>query len=195
MFDLVEQPWTLLVLSGLTFLIIGTLRSAFPEKRQPWQPLIPLIIVLAAFGIDAMVATDREQIRDVVQTLLDATENEDVAALVSVIGPDYQDSFHRNRARLVDRIRGELSKPVVKKTSRNGLSLDFTTPTAPIALLRMAIVFEPSSNVAGNYGASYLALIRISFKKYPDGRWLANGIEIEKINMQSISWNQIPSIS
>lgn len=195
MFDLVEQPWTLLTLSGLTFLVIGTLRSAFPEKRQPWQPLIPLVIALAAFGIDALVATDREQIRDVVQTLLDATENEDVAALINVIGPDYQDSFHRNRARLVDRIRGELSKPVVKKTSRNGLSLDFTSPSAPIALLRMSIVFEPSSNVAGNYGASYLAVVRISFKKYPDGRWLTNGIEIEQINMQPISWNQIPSIS
>ncbi len=195
MFDLVEQPWTLLTLSGLTCLVIGTLRSAFPEKRRSWQSLIPLVLALAAFGIDAWVATDREQIRDVVQTLLDATENEDIAALVHMIGPDYQDSFHRDRARLIQRIRGELSKPVIKKTSRNGLSLDFTSPTAPTALLGMSIVFEPSSNVAENYGSSFRAVIRIRFKKGPDGRWLTNGIEIEQINMQPISWNQIPSIS
>ena len=195
MFDLVEQPWTLLTLSGLTFLVIGTLRSAFPEKRQPWQPLIPLLMAIAAFGIDAWVATDREQIREVVKTLLDATENEDVSALVGVIGPDYQDSFHRNRTRLVDRIRRELSKPVVKKTSRNGLSLDFTSSAAPTALLRMSIVFEQDSNVAQNYGPSYLVLIRISFKKYPNGRWLTNGIEIVEVNMQPVSWDRIPSIS
>ena len=38
MFGLFEQPWTLLILAGLTFLLIGTLRpqlpSPYPNKLQ-----------------------------------------------------------------------------------------------------------------------------------------------------------------
>lgn len=41
MFDLVEQPWTLLTLSGLTFLVIGTLRTQLPSRYPNKLQKIP----------------------------------------------------------------------------------------------------------------------------------------------------------
>ena len=48
MLDVFEYPWLLLAVSLALFMIVGTLRSVFPEKRHWCQMAIPLLVAAGA---------------------------------------------------------------------------------------------------------------------------------------------------
>ncbi|UCE47264.1 MAG: hypothetical protein JSW47_16875, partial [Phycisphaerales bacterium] len=62
MFDFFEQPYTLIGGAVLVLFGVLTFRSVLPEKRRWWQWLLPMVLAGSAFGLDAMVQTDSEQI-------------------------------------------------------------------------------------------------------------------------------------
>jgi len=58
MFDIFEQPWTLMGAAVLVLFGMLTFRSFCPEKRRWWQLLVPVFLAVAAFGADMLVQTD-----------------------------------------------------------------------------------------------------------------------------------------
>ena len=189
MFDIIEQPWTLVGASILVLFGILTFRSFCPEKRRWWQLLVPVLLAAAAFGADILVQTDLEKITSVIKTTIKAVQQEDCSAIGAAIADDYSDSYHNTKRQLLDHCRSELSKPLVEKGKKTGLMVKISDSNAT-AVLFAVIIFDKNSYLA-QYKSFLLVKARLSLRKQPDKRWLISRIEILELDRMPTSWNSI----
>ena len=190
MFDIFEQPWTLVGAAVLVLFSMLTLRSFFPEKRRWWQLLIPVFLTLAAFGLDMLVQTNLEKINSVIKAAIKAVQQEDCSAIEAVIANNYSDSYHSTKKQLLDHCRRELSKPLVEKGKKTGLLIKISDSNAK-AILFAKIIFDKGSYISQNYKSFLLVKARLSLRKQPDKRWLISRIEILELDRQPTNWNHI----
>jgi hypothetical protein len=190
MFEIFEQPWTLVGAAVLVFFGMLTFRSFCPEKRRWWQLLVPVLITVAAFGADMLVQTDREKINSVIDTAIKAVQQEDCSAIEAIIADNYSDSYHSTKKQLLDHCRRELSKPLVEKGKKTGLLIDISDSNAT-AILFTKIIFDKNSYISQNYKSFLLVKARLSLRKQPDKRWLISRIEILELDQQPTNWNHI----
>ena len=194
MLDVFEYPWLLLAVSLALFMIVGTLRSVFPEKRHWCQMAIPLLVAAGAILLDVLVKTDREQIRHTTKTLHLGAKQGDVKAIAKLISPDYQDALHRNRQALIDNVLAWLSRSQVEKARRIGMAWEEMESSTAVVSIRSVIVFAKDSAVARTYKPQFLIRMRLHLKKQPNRRWLIQEIELNQVDGQSFNWRQLPSI-
>ena len=190
MFDIFEQPWTLVGAAVLVLFGMLTFRSFFPEKRRWWQLLVPVFLIIAAFGADMLVQTDLEKINAVINTAIKGVQQEDCSAIEAVISDNYSDSYHSTKKHLLDHCRRELSKPLVDKGKKRGLLIDISDSNAT-AILFAVIIFDKNSYISQNYKSFLLVKARLSLRKQPDKRWLISRIEILELDRQPTNWNRI----
>ena len=105
MFDIFQQPWTLLIVAILVLFAMLISRRIFPENRHRWQWLLPAFLSVAAFGLDLLVQTDLEKIHAVIDTGIKAVEEENPDAIAPVISSNYRDSYHKSKAQLISHSR------------------------------------------------------------------------------------------
>jgi hypothetical protein len=190
MFDIFEQPWTLVGAAVLILFGLLTFRSFFPEKRRWWQLLIPVFLAVAAFGADMLVQTDTEKINSVIKAAIRAVQQEDCGAIGAVISDNYSDSFHGTKKQLMDRCRRELSQSLVEKGKKTGLLIDISDSNAT-AVLFAKIFFDKNSYISQNYKSFLLVKARLSLRKQPDKKWLISRIEILELDQQPTSWSRL----
>jgi hypothetical protein len=190
MFNFFEQPYTLIGAAVLVFFGMLTFRSVIPEKRRWWQLLVPVLVVVTAFGLDVAVRTDLEKINTVINTCIKAVEEEDCSAIEAVIAEDYHDSYHNTKRDLIRRCRRQLSQSLVKKNNKIACLVQLSPPNAT-ATLFTTIIFEKDSHISVNYKAWLRVQARLDFQEQPDKTWLINRIEILELDKQSFNWSQI----
>jgi hypothetical protein len=190
MWNVLEQPWTLLGVSILTLFAILTFRSVWAEKRRWWQLLVPLIIVGAAFGLDYVVATDLERVRATAKSLLVAAENENSAALAVLIAHDYRDSRHASKAALLRHWRQELDGPTIEVLKKKGDEVELSGSEATMTL-SLFIRFEKESRIAKQYKQIFLARVRLNLTKQADGRWLVRKAELLEVDRFPMTWSSV----
>ena len=190
MFDIFEQPWTLVGAAVLVLFGMLTFRSFCPEKRRWWQLLIPVLIVVAAFGADLLVQTDLEKINSVINAAIKAVQQEDCSAIGAVIADNYSDSYHGTKKHLLDHCRRELSKPLVDRGKITGLLIKISDSDATATLFAV-ITFDKNSYISQNYKSFLLVKSRLSLRKQPDKRWLISRVEILELDRQPTNWNRI----
>jgi hypothetical protein len=190
MFDIFEQPWTLVGAAVLVLFGMLTFRSFCPEKRRWWQLLVPVFLAVAAFGADMLVQTDLEKINSVIKTTIKAVQQEDCSAIEAAIANNYNDSYHGTKKQLLDHCRRELSKPLVDKGKKTGLLIDISDSNAT-AILFAVIIFDKNSFISQNYKSFLLVKARLSLRKQPDKKWLISRIEILELDRQPTKWNSI----
>jgi hypothetical protein len=189
MFNVFEQPWTLLGVAVLVLLGVLTFRSVWPEKRKPWQLLLPLFVAGLAFGLDALVQTDLEKVHAGTRAVIRAVEKEDCEGIASWIAPYYRDSRHHSKAELMDHCRQELAGPAVTKIKRISDEADLSKTPALVTLF-LIIRFEEQSRVAKQYGIrACTAKVQLYFTKQPDKRWLISRAELLAVNDMPVTWN------
>jgi len=190
MFNIGEQPWTLIGIAVIVFFVILTIRSVFPEKRRLWQWLIPILIIAGAFGIDKVIKTDREQIELVIDTGIKALEQENFNLAESLISDDYSDSLHRSKEQLISHINRELPRNVVEKSKKTNSLITISGNKAKVNLF-MLITFNQDSNVNQIYSISFIQIKADLTLKKQNERWLLDSIEVRTVNKQPLTWNQI----
>ena len=191
MFDFFEQPYTLTGAAVLVLFGVLTFRSILPEKRRFWQWLLPVVLAGAAFGLDALVQTDTEQIHSTVQAGVGGIEAEDIGAIGQVISESYSDSLHSTKERLLLYCRQALSQSLVVKAKIKGLRLMDLSQAHATAVVFTQITFDKDSYVAENYKPSLLIKTRLNLKKKPGIGWLISRVELEGLDGQSVNWRQI----
>jgi len=189
MFDIFEQPWTLVGAAVLVLFGMFTFRSFCPEKRRWWQLLIPVCLVIAAFGIDILVQTDLEKINSTIKAAINAVQQEDYRAIGETIANNYSDSYHSTKQHLLEHCKRELSKPLVDRIKKPSRLINISDSVATVTLFTV-IILDKNSYLT-EYKSFLLVKARLSLRKQPDKRWLISSIEILEIDKQPISWKSI----
>ena len=188
MWDIFEQPWTLLGAAVIVLLGVLTFRSVWYEKRAWWQWLLPAGVVVLALGLDLVVATDRENIDAMIKTAMRAAEQEDIPTLSRLIADDYGDSFHKDKQALMDQCRTRLVPPAVERVKKIGTVFQIAPPRATVTLT-VSVKLEQESYWVRTYGlAAALVKARFWLEEQPTGKWLVSRIEIEEVNKSPASW-------
>ncbi len=189
MFNIFQQPWTLLVTAILVLLVMLMLRSILPEKRHWWQLALPLFLGLAAFGLDLLIKTDLEKIRAVIDTAVKAVEEETPDAIEAIIAEGYRDWRHNTKEDLMYYCRTLLSEPLVEKNIKRIVEIEIEEPKA-IAVFTVRTVFDKQSYL---YDLKRLMLtkMKLNLQKQPDNQWLINRAEVLEIDKQPVNWKNI----
>ena len=190
MFNFFEQPWTLTVVAVIVLFVLFQFRSIFPEKRRWWQLLLPVFLIVLAFGLDFFVKTDLEKINAVVKTGIRAVEQENCDAIDGIIADNYSDSYHDTKASLMIDCRNELARSPVERNKKASLFIEITPPLAT-ADLTVWTRFSEAGFIAQTYKALFLIEVKIHLQKQPNKKWLINRVEIIEIDKQSVSWRQV----
>ena len=191
MWNLFEQPWTLLVIAGIAFLVVMTFRAICPDRQRPWQWAIPILLVVMAFALDLAVATDREKIHTLIRDTLKAGQRQDIPGLEALLAEDYQDSFHRDKRRLIEHARTALQKSPMTSVKQINLDLEQLEPPRASVAVFVVTTFDPNGLVAQTYKSVLFVSLRFVLMKQPDRRWLIQAIELTEVDKQPLTWGQI----
>ena len=189
MFDIFEQPWTLLGAAIITLFGVLTFRSIFPDKQRWWQLALPVFIALTAFGLDLIVATDLERINSVVKKGMKAVEEENCRAIEEIISDQYRDSHHDSKASLMAHCRAELGQPCVEENRKLAVLVELSPPKATVTV-SLLMKFDRNSRIAQNYKRYVLVKARLYLQKHRDKRWLIHQVELLELDKQPAGWRQ-----
>lgn len=188
MWNIFEQPWTLLGAAVIVLLGVLTFRSVWFEKRAWWQWLLPAGVAALGISLDLAVVTDLEKINRIVAIATKAAEQEDCATLGRLIADNYRDSFHQDKQSLLSHCRARLVAPAVERVKKIAMAAQITPPQARVTLT-VSVRLEQGSYWVRTYGIA-AALVKAQFwlNKQPDGNWLVTRIEIEEVNKAPVGW-------
>ena len=186
MWNILEQPWALLVIAFVLLLVVAIIQT-FKSSRLLW--LIPLLVAILAPLLDIAVTTDREKIKKVMVACVKAVENEDLATIEQLLAEDYKDSAHPGKDAMVRRFRNLLTPPLVEKIYDSILEMQISGDTASVILLNK-IFIDPRSSYA-EFIKIVLVKVEINLKKPLDGQWLITRTEILAINNQPTKWSNV----
>jgi hypothetical protein len=183
---IIQAALALAIAALLTLQIIHIIKN---YERRRWQWFLPIILIVAAFGLDLLVKTDLEKINTLISTARKATEQEDFDAIEALISADYSDSFHNTKDDLMKHCRRLLSEPLVKKSRQTGVKIEISSPKAEVTLT-VKIHFEEQSSYS-EYLPFALLKMELDLQKEQDKRWLINHAEILEVNKHPVSWRDV----
>ena len=193
MFDVFEQPWTLVGAAVLVLFGMLTFRSVLPEKRRWWQLAVPFFVAASAFAIDVAVQTDLEKIHALLKKGMKAVEQRNLDALAAIISADYYDSLHNSKAELMAHSWKEIERSGVQKIKKNSALIQISPPQATANLI-VIVRFEQDSYIAQNYKPWLLIKLRVNLQKQPDKSWLVNRAEVLEVDKQPVQWREARNI-
>jgi hypothetical protein len=165
-------------------------RSIFPQKRHWRQLALPVLLVVAAFGLDFLVETDLEKINAVIDIGVKAVENEDPDSIELIIADNYSDSYHGTKSALMSNCRAALSEPLIGKNIKRIVSLSIQPPKAT-AIFTVRILFDRQSDVYQSFKQQILTEVQADLQKQPDNQWLINRVELLKLDLHPANWQSI----
>ncbi|MHC4394978.1 MAG: hypothetical protein ACYS1A_04920 [Planctomycetota bacterium] len=195
MFQIFEHPWGLLITAAVATLILLIIRAVLPDKRRWWQWLLPLLIAVAAFGLDYLVQTDTEKIKALMKIAATAVEEENPDAIEPLISPYYRDSFHPSKQRLMSYCRTTLSRPLIEEGIMRMGKIEFSSPaTTATAIFTVRIRFDQQSYIY-DFKREMFVKVKLDLQKEPDSRWLIRRSEIIAVDLQPTGWKDIKQAS
>lgn len=190
MFDVFEHPWGLITVAAVVVFALLVLRSVAPQKCRWWLWLLPVFLVIAAFGLDYLVETDLEKINTVIDKGLSAFEKEDADLIERIIADNYHDSYHGTKDALMVHCREMLSEPLIEKTIKRTVSVDIQPPKAT-EIFTVRVLFDKRSFIYQNFKQQMVTEVQADLEKQPNGRWLISRVELLKIDLQPVKWQSI----
>ena len=183
----------------IVLLVIPAVRLIFPEKRRRWSAaggLLAVLLAVTAFGLDWLVKTDAEKIKDVIYTGVKAVENEEPDAIEAIISDNYHDSYHNTKKALMRHCRAVLSPPLVEKNITRILSLEIApSKTTATVTFTVRIVFDKQSYVYQNFRRMMPTKLKLHLQKQRDKKWLINRVELLEIDLQPVKWQDVKQTS
>ena len=190
MFNIFEEPWTLLIAAATVLIIIFIIRALKPEKRRWWQLWIPAIIAVSAFAIDIFVETDRENINGIIKSCIKASINRDPDVIETFIASDYNDSLHQDKKEIMVYCRAILSEPAVKRFVTLDQSMELSSSNATV-LLKGFLFFDEKSRFYKELKPAMAVKFNLGLHKYPNKKWQVNRAELLEIDNQPINWDAV----
>lgn len=179
-----ENVWLLLTVAGVALVIVSIIRQAKPEWGY-WPLLVPVAIAGLGFGLDAMVKTDTEAIKEIITTSKQAAINGDIKTLMSFISPNYVDISHRDRTALENEAKRILDRASIKKIKTQSHLLTIEPPKAQ-SQFNFVVHFNNDSQYAA-MGTLMFVGMKLNYEKIGEN-WFISSAEVESINNQPWKW-------
>ncbi|MHC4149643.1 MAG: hypothetical protein ACYSR5_09190 [Planctomycetota bacterium] len=189
MWNLCEQPWTLIAVAVVTLIVLLAMRSQIQEKKRLYLWLLPILIAAAAFALDYFVKTDLEKITELIDTVTNAVQDENPQAIEPLIAENYSDSYHSNKKELIYYCRRKFSEPIIEKNIKRIISIDISDSRAT-ATFTVRIIFDKQSYIYQSFARLILTKAKIDLEKQDD-RWLITRAELLEVDMQPFTWKDI----
>ena len=186
MFNIFQQPWALLAVSFVLLVVVYIMRTSYPEKQKFWHLLIPVFVIILAFGLDYLVKTDQEKIKGVLNAAITATVERDTAAMAPLIAEDYRDRQHVSKKAIMMTFQYLVKRHSIKSitmTSHN-IVVDGETAEAEI-LVRVRMNSGNTSIPAPDLA---YAKVKLKFKKKPDETWVIKSTQLVEVNKNPVNW-------
>ncbi len=183
---ILESPWPLLTVAIILLAIVVVIRQTWPYKRRWWQLLLPLVLAVAAVGLDRFVETDYEKIESVIDTGIRAVIAQDLGQIDRIISPDYADSAHRSKAGLMAFCSDLLSQPLAERIKKLQEQITISGPEAT-AELSLRVHLQPQ-NVYATAGTLMFVKVKLNFAQTLYGKWLISRVELITVNNQPLNW-------
>jgi len=135
MLNIFEQPWDLVGLAVFVLAAVVLYRWANPRKKRLWQLTIPVLIVLAGFGLDQFVQTDAEKIKSLIAAVATAGQQQDCQSIAELVSPQYSDSYHSTKGHLINYCEAIFSRPLVEKGITSIYSMGITGSKSQVCSL------------------------------------------------------------
>ena len=190
MFNIFQQPWTLIVTATICLLIVLIFRSVFIDKRKWWQLALPFVIVGLAFGLDFIVKTDYEKINTALYRALEGFEAQQISPIEEVIADDYADPVNASRDLILAYCQGLFHFAVVRKISVIHKEIIIEGHRA-IFTAEAVVHFAEESDIAKMGKSLMLVKGRLFLKKTHDRKWLIYSSELLELDRKSINWQQV----
>ncbi len=172
-----------------TLIILQIIHIIRTYEQHRWQWILPVVLIVAGFGLDWVVKTDLEKINILIRTIRKASEQEDLNAIGALISEDYSDSFHNSKDALMKHCRSLLSEPLVKKSRELGKKMEISPPRADVTLT-VKVEFDEQSHYR-EYQPFVILKIDVDLQKERGKRWFISRAEILEVNRQPVTWGDV----
>jgi hypothetical protein len=176
-----------LAIAALIILQIIHIIRTYEQRR--WQWFLPIVLIVAGFGLDLLVKTDLEKINTVISKIRKASEQEDLNAIEALISKDYSDSFHNSKDALMKHCRSLLSEPLIKKSRQLGIKKEISPPRADVTLT-VKVEFDEQSHYR-EFQSFVILKIDLDLQKEQGKRWFISSAEILEVNKQPVTWRDV----
>ena len=190
MFNIFQQPWTLIVVGTVCLPAALVFRAVFADKRRWWQLVLPFAIVGLAFGLDLIVKTDYEKIRTALSRAVDSFEAQRISPIEEVIADDYTDPANDSRELILAYCEGLFHFAGVKKISTLGEEITIEKQRAKFTA-EVMVRFADESEIARMGKPFMLVKGRLLLRKTDDKKWLIYSSELLEIDRKGVTWRQI----
>lgn len=190
MWNIFEHPWSLIAAAIIVSLAIMIVRSFAPQKHRWWHFALPVLIIIAAFALDFFFQTETELIKNVVNSVITAVEEENCSAIERIIAENYHDSKHRSKRSLIINCTSKLSSPIIEKIIKRIISIEIASPNAT-AVLTARVMFDEESEIYQGFRREMFTKVKLDLQKQRDKKWLISRAEILEIDLQPAGWKNI----
>ena len=187
--NIFQTPIPLIIAAIVVLMAVTIFRRARPQRRKWWQLLLPAIVLLSAFGADFLFRTDYEKIDLLIKTAKEAAVAGDIEQITEMISPDYRDSSHDSKERIVTYCRSVLLRLPAEKIKKRYSIIEISGPRAT-AELEVAVHLQQKS-VYAMAGNIVFVKLKLYFTKTADKKWLINSSQIQEVNKQPWGWKNM----
>lgn len=190
MFNVFQQPWTLIIAGTVCLLVVLILRAVFIDKKRWWQLALPFIIIGLAFGLDFAVQTDYEKINAALYVAVDSFEAKRTESIEQVIADDYADAVHNSKGLILAYCEGLFDIAPVRKISI--LSKEIAIEESGAVFTAEVVVHFADESEFTKMGKSLMLVKgRLLLKKTDDKKWLIYSSQLLELDRKSVTWRQI----
>ncbi len=187
MWNIFENCWLLLTLAGITLVAASLVRQEKPEWG--YKPLlVPLLLMILAFGLDYTFTTDYEAVSGIVPACKRAAVETDADRIMELISPDYMDKAHRNKAALKRAIESILPRASINKIRTQSHTISIEGDRAKSEL--KVVVHLNNDNQYTGAGGLFFVEMEFEYEKV-EKNWTIQRMELTSINNRPWNWSDI----
>lgn len=174
-----ESPLILIIAAVILFIVMSIFRSIKPDLKRWWQLILPLLVLAAAFSVDYLVETDKENITSQIVKAKDAALARQPQTIINMIDTDYEGQYRYDKRIIVNKCQEYFGRPFAEKIRINSNETIVTGNNAT-SKLSVTIHFDDASDFAS---FAPLAVVEVELEFVRRGEdWKIKSVLIKKVN-------------
>jgi hypothetical protein len=189
MTSIFETPWFLLTAAAILLGIAGLACQIRPQWKR-WPFAVPLLAGTLAFGLDCLVKTDAEQIREILNECRKLAVQGRIEQMQPYIADTYADPVHRSKEALLQSARAIVQSAGLERVVERGHTLKIDGNKA-VSQVRFRVHLNSQKSQYAVGGSLLFVFLEFQYVRQPDGRWQIQQAMLLSVNDQPMGWKDV----